>query len=52
MPTGGLVLGDILLAQKIALETAERAALNVANSQPCLDERPVRAVNELASCNE
>jgi hypothetical protein len=33
MPAGGLVLGDMLLAQKIALETMEREALALANSQ-------------------
>jgi ABC-type iron transport system FetAB permease component len=33
MPTDGLVLGDMLLAQKIALETMEREALALANSQ-------------------
>jgi hypothetical protein len=43
MPARGLVLGDMLLAQKIALETMEQEALGVANSQPCLDARPVRA---------
>ncbi|MGY4295352.1 hypothetical protein ACVWXN_003447 [Bradyrhizobium sp. i1.4.4] len=31
LPTGGLVMGDQLLAQKVALETDERAALKVAN---------------------
>jgi hypothetical protein len=30
----GLALGDVLLAQKIGLETIERGALAVANSQP------------------
>jgi hypothetical protein len=33
-PAGGLAVGDVLLAQKIALETMEREALAVANSQP------------------
>jgi hypothetical protein len=33
MPQGGLAAGDVLLAQKIALETMERQALAVANSQ-------------------
>jgi hypothetical protein len=37
MPSGGLVLGDVLLAQKIALETMEREALAVANRHPILD---------------
>jgi hypothetical protein len=32
MPAGGLVLGDNLLAQKIALETMERDTLFIANS--------------------
>lgn len=31
LPTGKLVAGDIMLAQKIALETNERNALAVAN---------------------
>lgn len=31
VPAGGLVMGDTMLAQKIALETDERAALKVAN---------------------
>jgi hypothetical protein len=30
-PEGGLAMGDILLAQKIALETMERKALTIAN---------------------
>ena len=32
VPTGGLVAGDVMLAQKIALETSEKNALAVANS--------------------
>jgi hypothetical protein len=32
-PEGSLAYGDVLLAQKIALETMERAALAIANSQ-------------------
>jgi hypothetical protein len=32
VPQGGLVSGDVMLAQKIALETMERKALAVANS--------------------
>jgi hypothetical protein len=32
-PEGGLAIGDVLLAQKIALETMEREALGLANSQ-------------------
>lgn len=31
LPEGGLVAGDVMLAQKIALETNEKAALKVAN---------------------
>ena len=33
-PEGELAIGDILLAQKIALETMERKALTIANTQP------------------
>jgi hypothetical protein len=33
-PAGGLAPGDVLLAQKIALETMERKALALANRQP------------------
>jgi hypothetical protein len=33
VPEGGLAPGDILLAQKIALETMEREALALANRQ-------------------
>jgi hypothetical protein len=33
-PLGNLVIGDILLAQKIALETMERDALHIANRRP------------------
>jgi hypothetical protein len=32
-PVGGLALGDVLLAQKIALETMETKALAIANRQ-------------------
>ena len=32
-PEGGVVTGDVLLAQKIALETMEREALALANTQ-------------------
>jgi hypothetical protein len=32
-PEGKLAVGDVLLAQKIALETMEREALDLANSQ-------------------
>ena len=34
VPSGHLVPGDVMLAQKIALETDERAALAVANKFP------------------
>ncbi|WP_376707321.1 hypothetical protein [Bradyrhizobium vignae] len=34
VPLGGLVEGDVMLAQKIALETDEERALSVANSFP------------------
>jgi hypothetical protein len=34
VPSGHLVAGDVMLAQKIALETDERAALAVANRFP------------------
>jgi hypothetical protein len=33
-PEGGLASGDVLLAQKIALEAMERGALALANSHP------------------
>jgi hypothetical protein len=36
MPKGDLAPGDVLLAQKIALETMERAVLALANSQLAL----------------
>jgi hypothetical protein len=37
VPSGPLVAGDVMLAQKIALETNERAALAVANRFPIGD---------------
>ena len=37
-PSGPLVAGDVMLAQKIALETSERAALAIANRFP-IDNR-------------
>jgi hypothetical protein len=37
VPSGHLVAGDVMLAQKIALETNERAALAVANRFPVRD---------------
>jgi hypothetical protein len=33
---GGLCIGDVLLAQKIALETMERQVLAIANSRDLL----------------
>jgi hypothetical protein len=33
-PQGGVVTGDVLLSQKIALETMEREVLAIANTQP------------------
>ena len=37
VPKGSLVTGDVMLAQKIALETCERRALAVANRCPIID---------------
>ena len=37
VPKGYLVTGDVMLAQKIALETCERRALAVANRCPIID---------------
>jgi hypothetical protein len=34
-PVGHLPLGDVMLAQKLALETDEQAALAVANRSGC-----------------
>jgi hypothetical protein len=34
IPSGSLVAGDVMLAQKIALETNERAAIDTANRFP------------------
>nr|WP_245315216.1 hypothetical protein [Bradyrhizobium yuanmingense] len=34
VPVGGLALGDVMLAQKIALETDEARVLSIANSFP------------------
>ena len=34
VPAGNLVPGDVMLAQKIALETSERAAIAIANTFP------------------
>jgi hypothetical protein len=36
MPEGGLVAGDVMLAQKIALETCEKSTLALANRFPPL----------------
>ena len=43
VPSGHLVAGDVMLAQKIALETDERAALAVANRFPAAVPRRTRA---------
>jgi hypothetical protein len=40
VPKGHLVPGDVMLAQKIALETDELAALEVANRFPPYAQRP------------
>ena len=37
-PEGGLAPGDVLLAQKIALETMERDVLALANRGPCFPQ--------------
>ena len=39
VPIGGLVAGDVVLAQKIALETCEASALAVANKLPTYSRR-------------
>jgi hypothetical protein len=39
VPIGGLVAGDVVLAQKIALETCETSALAVANRLPAYSRR-------------
>jgi hypothetical protein len=44
VPSGSLVPGDVMLTQKIALETNEQAALGVANRFPVL---PVAARSRL-----
>jgi hypothetical protein len=38
MPQGRVPLGDIMLAQKFALELFEVEALNIANRSPVLDD--------------
>jgi len=42
IPMGHLVPGDVMLAQKIALETEELAALEVANRFPPHAQRPAQ----------
>ena len=37
MPEGGLAVGDVMLAQKIALELFETEALQIANKTPSLE---------------
>ena len=37
MPEGGLAVGDIMLAQKVALELFETEALQIANTMPTLE---------------
>jgi len=45
LPEGGLVLGDQMLAQKVALETHEQVALMVANRQEVsTDVEPGRVI--------
>jgi hypothetical protein len=39
VPIGGLVAGDVMLAQKIALETSETSALAVGNKLPTYSGR-------------
>jgi hypothetical protein len=39
-PEGGVVTGDVLLAQKSALETMEREVLALANRSPAMAVRP------------
>jgi hypothetical protein len=46
VPTGYLVAGDVMLAQKIALETDEKAALKLANRFPM---QPSQRSNVLCS---
>jgi hypothetical protein len=41
VPAGNLVPGDVMLAQKIALETSERGAIAIANTFP-VSMRPVQ----------
>src|ERR1700737_4687558 len=48
VPSGHLVAGDVMLTQKIALETDERAALAVANRFPPQPQLPRRtSANDL-----
>ena len=37
MPEGGLAVGDVMLAQKVALELFETEALQIANTMPALE---------------
>jgi hypothetical protein len=37
MPEGGLAVGDVMLAQKFALELYEMEALNIAHAMPALE---------------
>ena len=37
LPEGGLALGDVMLAQKVALELFETEALQIANTMPALE---------------
>ena len=46
VPKGSLVPGDVMLAQKIALETGEYAALAAANRLP-IPAGPVPVVNQI-----
>ncbi|WP_349253876.1 hypothetical protein [Bradyrhizobium sp. CB2312] len=49
VPLGGLIEGDVMLAQKIAIETDEERALSVANSFP----GPIRlAPTQISSIRE
>jgi hypothetical protein len=50
VPQGGLVAGDVMLAQKIALETYESSALRVANRLTVMGSpRPTIGSNQLWS---
>jgi hypothetical protein len=47
VPLGCIALGDVILAQKIALETSERRALRIANRQPPRPRDIVRAIAQI-----